>query len=381
MNAVPTAPLVAATTADTHLVVDRVWKAFGAGEPVVRDVSFSLAQGQFMTLLGPSGSGKTTTLMMVAGFEAPTSGRIFARGRDVAQLPPNRRDFGVVFQGYALFPHMSVLDNVEFALRMRKVGRHLRRRRALDMLDKVGLADFAGRRPRELSGGQQQRVALARALAFEPEVLLLDEPLGALDKKMRETLQIEIKDLQRKTGVSILFITHDQEEAMMMSDVIAVMENGRIAQIDPPEELYRYPADPFVATFLGETNLMACELCGIEGGLVNVRMANGMMCQARPGKKPLEGVLHATLSVRPEGVRLLAPGESADNVVEAEILDRVFLGQHVRYVLRALDQTLVAVGNPAAGLVHAAAFGERVRIGWSRDAGQLLAHLTPSDKV
>jgi putative spermidine/putrescine transport system ATP-binding protein len=372
MNALPLTLRPAGAAAQTHLVVDRVSKAFGAGEPVVRDVSFSLDQGQFMTLLGPSGSGKTTTLMMVAGFETPTSGRIFAHGRDVAQLPPNRRDFGVVFQGYALFPNMSVLDNVEFALRMRKVRPDLRRRRGLDMLDKVGLSAFADRRPRELSGGQQQRVALARALAFEPEVLLLDEPLGALDKKMRETLQIEIKDLQRKTGVSILFITHDQEEAMMMSDVIAVMENGRIAQIDPPEEIYRHPADPFVATFLGETNLLPCELCGEEAGLVRIRMAGGMTGLARPGKRSLNGVVRTTLSLRPEGARLLAPGETADTVVEAQVTERVFLGQQVRHVLRALDQTLVVVGNPAAGAGHDAVVGERVRIGWARDSAQLL---------
>jgi ABC-type Fe3+/spermidine/putrescine transport system ATPase subunit len=364
--------MVKPAAADAYLALDHVWKAYGpAAEPVVRDISFEVGQGQFVTLLGPSGSGKTTTLMMAAGFEAPTRGRVFARGRDVSALPPNRREFGVVFQGYALFPHMSVRENVEFPLRMRRVDTAERRRRALDLLDKVGLAAFADRRPRELSGGQQQRVALARALAFQPDVLLLDEPLGALDKKMRETLQGEIKDIQRKTGVSVLFITHDQEEAMTMSDVICVMENGRIAQIDSPEEIYNHPTDPFVATFLGETNLMPCEVCGADGDLANVRMANGVSCLARPGKVRLDGVGRATLSLRPERLKLLAPHETADNVAEAELVERVFLGQQVRYTVKALGQTVVVIGGPADGPPIGA--GQLLRIGWSRDAGQILA--------
>jgi putative spermidine/putrescine transport system ATP-binding protein len=351
-----------------QLDVQRLWKSYGRlAAPVVRDVSFTLGQGQFLTLLGPSGSGKTTTLMMVAGFEAPSSGQIRARGRDVSALPPNRRDFGVVFQGYALFPHMSVQDNVEFALRMRGVDPAARRKRALDMLDKVGLAAFAGRRPRELSGGQQQRVALARALVFEPDVLLLDEPLGALDKTMRGTLQAEIKDIQRKTGVSVLFITHDQEEAMMMSDLIAVMEAGRVAQIGTPEQVYGRPADRFVATFLGETNLLACEICGAEGPSVQVRLADGSVCLAQPGGVGLQGVTKATLCLRPETLTLLAPDKTADNVVEAQILDRVFLGQQVRYTLAALGQSLIAVGPPGGALLSGP-----VRIGWSNEAGQLL---------
>ncbi len=358
--------------ADAYLALDRVWKAYGpAAEPVVRDISFEVGQGQFVTLLGPSGSGKTTTLMMAAGFEAPTQGRIFARGRDVSGLPANRRDFGVVFQGYALFPHMSVRENVEFPLRMRRMGGQDRRRQAMDMLDKVGLTAFADRRPRELSGGQQQRVALARALAFGPDVLLLDEPLGALDKKMRESLQVEIKDIQRNTGVSVLFITHDQEEAMMMSDVICVMENGRIAQTGSPEEVYNHPADAFVATFLGETNLMPCEICGVDQELANVRMADGMSCLARLGDARLGDARRTALSLRPERLRLLAPDETADNVADAELIERVFLGQQVRYTVRALGQMIVVIGGPGGAPPVGA--GERLRIGWARDAGQILA--------
>ena len=245
---------VATRASGRRLEVDGVWKAYDSGSYVVQDVSFTLEPGEFITLLGPSGSGKTTTLLMVAGFETPTRGRILVDGRDVAWLSPARRNFGVVFQGYALFPHLSVLENVEFALRMRRVSRHQSHLRAMEMLEKVGLTEFAKRRPRELSGGQQQRVALARALVFEPDALLLDEPLGALDKGLRETLQLEIKEIQRRIGISILLVTHDQDEAMMMSDYIAVMRNGRIVQLGSPADLYQHPRTPFVAGFLGETN-------------------------------------------------------------------------------------------------------------------------------
>lgn len=360
-------------TDGAHLSVEGVWKTYNPrAEPVIRDVSFTLGQGEFMTLLGPSGSGKTTTLMMVAGFELPSRGRICVRGRDVSYLPPNRRDFGVVFQGYALFPQMSVLDNVEFALRMRRMDAGARRRKGLDMLDKVGLSAFAHRRPRELSGGQQQRVALARALAFEPEVLLLDEPMAALDKNMREVMQAEIKEIQRKTGVSVLLITHDQEEAMMMSDSVAVMESGRIVQIDAPEQIYNHPVNAFVATFLGETNLLPCDMLSADGETVHLRMAGDVHCMTRPGRADLGAERQVTLSLRPEAVRLLGPHEAADNVVPAEVVERVFLGKQIRYRLRALGQTIVAIGN-SGGAGSGAAPGETVRIGWSQDASQILS--------
>lgn len=360
-------------TDHAHLTVEGVWKTYDPkSDPVVRDVSFTLEQGKFMTLLGPSGSGKTTTLMMVAGFEMPSQGHIYVRGRDVSHLPPNRRDFGVVFQGYALFPQMSVLDNVEFALRMRRMDAGARRKKGLEMLDKVGLSAFANRRPRELSGGQQQRVALARALAFEPDVLLLDEPLAALDKNMRETLQTEIKEIQRKTGVSVLFITHDQEEAMMMSDSVAVMDNGRIIQIDAPERIYNRPVNAFVATFLGETNLLPCDVLNADGGSVSLQMPGGVVCRARPGSASLGSARQAMLSLRPESVRLLGASDVADNEAPGEVLERVFLGKQTRYTLRALGHTIVAIGNSAGDAVSNVGPGQTVRIGWSHEAGQVL---------
>lgn len=360
--------------AGRHVAVHHVWKAYTPGHYVVRDVSLTLEPGEFLTLLGPSGSGKSSTLMMVAGFEQPSKGEIRVNGSDVAYLPPERRNFGVVFQGYALFPHMSVLENVEFSLRMKRVPRQRRRRRAMDMLERVGLADFAARRPRELSGGQQQRVALARALVFEPDALLLDEPLGALDRKLREQLQMEIKDLQRRVGVSILFVTHDQDEAMMMSDRIAVMTNGEVAQIGSPSDVYLHPATSFVASFLGETNLLPAICEGVDNGQAVVRFGNGMLARVRlPHTGPMPGVGDAALvSLRPERIRLLDATESAMQVADGVLTSYTFLGRHARSVVLALGQSL-AISTTELPPTICASPGARVRIGWNHDDAQLLA--------
>jgi putative spermidine/putrescine transport system ATP-binding protein len=356
-----------------RVVVRDVWKSYAPGSYAVREVGFALEPGEFLTLLGPSGSGKTTTLMMVAGFEAPSRGEIRVDGIDVAGLPPERRNFGIVFQGYALFPHKSVLDNVAFALLMRGVGRRERRRRALDMLDKVGLAGLEARRPRELSGGQQQRVALARALVFEPDALLLDEPLGALDRKLRETLQAEIKEIQRRVGISILYVTHDQDEAMTMSDRIAVMDRGRIVQIGTPAELYLHPATPFVAGFLGETNLLAATCLGTDGGHVRLRFADGAIGWAAAAR---DGVARrigdaVTVAVRPERTSVLRRGESADTAIDGVVIGGTFLGRHARYVVAALGDRL-AVSIAGGSLEAALEPGAAVRLGWSRDDAQIL---------
>lgn len=353
------------------LEVRNVWKSYG-GPYVVEDVSFTLEPGKLLTLLGPSGSGKTTTLMMAAGFEQPNRGEILVRGRDIAPLSADRRNFGVVFQGYALFPHMSVLENVEFPLRMRKADRAGRRKKALDMLVRVGLEQFAGRRPRELSGGQQQRVALARALVFEPDALLLDEPLGALDKNLREALQLEIKELQTRIGVAILYVTHDQDEAMVMSDHLAVFNRGRIIQIGRPDDVYYHPQTPFVANFLGETNLLGCEVTASDGKFADVRLESGQMgCACEPrGRERAQGTL-LLISVRPERIQFLAASEHRDNVIEGEVSSRVFLGSESRYLVSTPSAHLVvklgnAPGNPRV------AVGERVRLGFAREDAQLL---------
>jgi putative spermidine/putrescine transport system ATP-binding protein len=375
MDAASPAAFVADVTqpAGRHVDVRHIWKAYTAGNFVVRDVTFTLQPGEFLTLLGPSGSGKTSTLMMVAGFETPSEGEIHVDGRDVANLPPERRNFGVVFQGYALFPHMSVLDNVEFPLRMKRVARQQRRRLAIDMLERVGLADLASRRPRELSGGQQQRVALARALVFEPDALLLDEPLGALDRKLREQLQLEIKEIQRRVGISILFVTHDQDEAMTMSDRIAVMDHGEIVQIGSPSDVYLHPDTSFVASFLGETNLIPVTFQGIEDGQAVVRYDNSIPGRARmprTGSLPKAGG-GALVSLRPERIRLLSTGASAEQITEGTLISHTFLGRHARSVVAALGQTLAVSTTD----VSAAVLGEGggVRLGWNYDDAQLLA--------
>lgn len=369
-------PIATQHTAGRCLEVIGVWKSYVDKTYVVENVSFTLEPGQFLTLLGPSGSGKTTTLMMVAGFELPTRGEIRVGGRDVARLLPERRNFGVVFQGYALFPQMTVLENVEFGLWMRRLPRRECRRRGMEMLEKVGLVEFASRKPRELSGGQQQRVALARALVFEPDALLLDEPLGALDRRLREALQLEIKEIQRRIGISILYVTHDQDEAMMMSDRIAVMRSGRIVQLDSPTEIYQHPRTPFVANFLGETNLLPVIECQSEGGVAQVRFADGSLgfaAQPRGGSKKPAGS-KMMLSLRPERIQILRRPDQTDSVVTGTVRERTFLGRQIRYVVETLGQKLI-VSTTDPRLLAEIALDHRVQLGWAHGDAQLLAEL------
>jgi len=250
-----------ASTGEADVVLSRVRKSFGA-VVAVDDVSMSIARGSIVSLLGPSGCGKTTTLRLVAGFERPDAGEVAIRGARVNDVPPYRRDFGMVFQSYALFPHLTVADNVGFGLRMRHVPREERRRLVAEALALVKLEGFADRQPRQLSGGQQQRVALARAIVFKPAVLLLDEPLGALDKMLREEMQVELRQLQQRLAITTVFVTHDQEEALTLSDRVAVMRGGRIEQVGAPREIYERPATEFVAGFLGASNFLDAEVAG-----------------------------------------------------------------------------------------------------------------------
>ena len=362
--------------AGRHLELLGVSKSYGSGRLVVRDVSFTLHPGKFLTLLGPSGSGKTTTLMMVAGFETPTAGHVRVNGADVAGLPPNRRNFGVVFQGYGLFPHMSVLQNVEFPLRMRRLSQDKRRDLAMAMLDKVGLEGFSGRRPAQLSGGQQQRVALARALVFEPDALLLDEPLGALDKKLRDTLQAEIKALQARVGISILYVTHDQDEAMMMSDEIAIMNDGQVIQMGAPADIYLHPRTAFVAGFLGETNLIPCVHCGSDGKIASVKFTDGTFgsgLEMRHDRERGEGKA-GLLSIRPEAFEFLTGMATAPNQIDGRVSDYTFLGRHERYVVAALGQNVI-VSQPGQGRPRVR-IGDAVRLTWAGEKGQLLSRQT-----
>ncbi|MXP64619.1 ABC transporter ATP-binding protein [Roseomonas sp. M0104] len=307
-----------------HLRLEGLTRHYGgAPAPAVDAVSLDLPRGALLALLGPSGCGKTTTLRMIAGLERPDGGRILVGGQDVTALPPHRRQMGVVFQSYALFPHMTAAGNAAFGLEMRGLGRAERARRAQAALEMVGLGALAGRRPRQLSGGQQQRVALARALAIEPELLLLDEPLSALDAKLREGVRDEIRALQQRLGTTTVFVTHDQTEALAMADLVAVMDAGRVEQLAPPEEIFERPATRFVATFVGRAARLAGRLepggvfrCG--GGLA-LRSASGLA----PG--PAEAFL------RPHRVRLLAPAEAPppgfDNLLDATLARRTYTGE------------------------------------------------------
>ena len=288
--------------ADALITLEAISKRFGTFE-AVRSSSFSIGDGEFFTMLGPSGCGKTTTLRMIAGFEVPSDGRILLRGEDVTDVPPNRRPVNMVFQHYALFPHMSVLDNVAFGLKLKKVPKQERQRRALEMLEVVALDGLERRKPQQLSGGQQQRVALARALINNPAALLLDEPLGALDVKLRRALQLELKRVQSETGTTFVYVTHDQEEALAMSDRIAVMNEGVVDQIGTPREIYEQPATPFVADFVGSLNALEVVVDEVVGDNVVARFGEvgRVVAPAPPGAS---GGSTWRIAVRPERVRI-----------------------------------------------------------------------------
>jgi len=322
-------------------------KSFGPVEAVA-GIDLDVADGEFFAMLGPSGSGKTTVLRMIAGFETPTAGTVELGGRDVTRLAPFERDVNTVFQDYALFPHMSVLDNVEYGLRVKKVPKAERRERALDALRSVRLEGFEKRRPAQLSGGQRQRVALARALVNRPRVLLLDEPLGALDLKLREEMQVELKAIQREVGITFLFVTHDQEEALTMSDRIAVFNQGRIEQVGTPAEVYERPATAFVASFVGTSNLIS-----------------GEAARAVLGRE-------GTFSVRPEKLRVVLGDEETgpdEHEAAGTIREVVYAGPATRFVvdldaggrLIALQQNLQVSSMDVTGLR-----GARVRLVWHR---------------
>jgi putative spermidine/putrescine transport system ATP-binding protein len=262
----------AETTTSRHVEFIDVRKTYDGETLVVKNLNLEIGRGEFLTLLGPSGSGKTTSLMMLAGFEAPTSGDIRLAGRSIARLPPHRRDIGMVFQNYALFPHMTVAENLAFPLSVRKIPKPEIGERVTKALNMVHLARFGARRPAELSGGQQQRVALARALVFDPQLVLMDEPLGALDKQLREHMQLEIKHIHESLGVTVVYVTHDQTEALTMSDRIAVFNQGIIQQIDLPDRLYQQPANSFVANFIGENNRLNGIVREVSEGICRVEL-------------------------------------------------------------------------------------------------------------
>jgi len=353
----------------TGLDIANVVKSYDGVRRAVDGVSLAIPKGEFVTFLGPSGSGKTTTLMMIAGFEEPSAGDIRLDGRSLVSIAPHRRNIGMVFQNYALFPHMTAADNVAFPLRMRGVERAGQQRRAAAALDTVGLASMANRHPRELSGGQQQRVALARALVFEPDVLLLDEPLGALDKNLREQMQVEIKHLHRSLGITTIFVTHDQEEALTMSDRIGILRDGRLVQEGPPEEIYDRPKSEFAATFLGDANIFRGDSTGN-----GIRLPDGTAIAAEVGDRLAAGA-KASCAVRPERIRIATdagvPDTANANVLKGQVSKRIFAGNNSTYFVERAGQTLkVIVQNTGADRL---AEGQDVVLRWSPESTVLIA--------
>jgi spermidine/putrescine transport system ATP-binding protein len=339
---------------DVHL--DSLTKKFD-DVVAVDAISLDIERGRFFALLGPSGCGKTTTLRMIGGFEEPTSGSILLGGQDVSELPAHKRDVNTVFQSYALFPHLSIFENVAFGLRRRAVKGEELKRRVLEALDLVGLAGLGERKPRQLSGGQQQRVALARALVNHPRVLLLDEPLGALDLKLRKQMQLELKRIQHEVGLTFLHVTHDQEEAMTMADQIVVMNGGHIEQQGTPTELYELPRTAFVAGFLGVSNLLDGEVAG--PGRVKLRDGTEVSVPAETldGRKGT-----VAIGIRPEKIRV---GEGAENSLPGAVVESAYIGVSTQYIVEtAAGPVTVYVQNdrPGAGALPA---GERLTLGWS----------------
>lgn len=351
--------------------IDHVTKRF-ADYVAVADADFSIASGEFFSMLGPSGCGKTTTLRMIAGFETPTSGAIRLEGADVSRVPPHKRNVNTVFQHYALFPHMSVWDNVAYGPRSMKKDKAEVKRRVDELLEIVRLTDFAKRKPGQLSGGQQQRVALARALVNYPSALLLDEPLGALDLKLRQVMQFELKRIQREVGITFIYVTHDQEEALTMSDRIAVMNAGNVEQIGSPTEIYDRPSSVFVAGFIGQANLWPGRQRRADGSRAELDVL-GATLQAQAGDTAIEAGGHATLIVRPERIRVSTDAPVGDvATVAATVTDMTFQGPVVRLVLAAPDSsTIVAHVGPEQALPMLRP-GDRVHASWAPDASLVL---------
>jgi spermidine/putrescine transport system ATP-binding protein len=351
--------------------IDHVTKRF-ADYVAVADADFSIGSGEFFSMLGPSGCGKTTTLRMIAGFESPTEGAIRLKGADVSRVPPHKRNVNTVFQHYALFPHMSVWDNVAYGPRSLKVDKAEVRRRVNELLEIVRLTDFAKRKPAQLSGGQQQRVALARALVNYPSALLLDEPLGALDLKLRQVMQFELKRIQREVGITFVYVTHDQEEALTMSDRIAVMNAGDVEQIGTPSEIYDRPSTVFVASFIGQANLWPGRQNRLDGGLAELSVL-GTTLRARPGGTAIEPGGQATLMVRPERVRVSMEQPTGDiATLKATVTDLTFQGPVVRLSLTAPDESpILAHIGPEQDLPLLRP-GDEVHVCWAPDASLVL---------
>lgn len=351
------------STDEGFVVFDHVQKSYDGEVLVVKDLNLNIAKGEFVTMLGPSGSGKTTCLMMLAGFEVATHGDIRLGGQSINNIPPHKRGIGMVFQNYALFPHMTVGENLAFPLEVRKMGKDEREAKVQRALEMVQMGEFAGRRPAQLSGGQQQRIALARALVFDAELVLMDEPLGALDKQLREHMQYEIKHIHENLGITVVYVTHDQSEALTMSDRVAVFNDGVIKQLAPPDDLYERPENAFVAQFIGENNKLNGKVIGKEGAHVVVELDGGMTSKALAVNCGDVGE-RTVLSIRPERVTLSKNGA---NTTEALVKELIYLGDHIRcrMTVSGHDDFIVKVPN-SSGHDHLVV-GEKTPVSWQTE--------------
>ncbi len=366
---------------DNAVELRNVTKVYNSGRgaqtedvSAVKDMNLIIPHGKFFTLLGPSGCGKTTTLRLIAGFESPTSGEVFIQGKPMSRVPPNLRPVNTVFQNYALFPHMNVARNVGFGLEARRVPKAEREKKVAEALALVKLADMGGRKPSQLSGGQQQRVALARALVNQPAVLLLDEPLGALDLKLRKAMQIELKHIQEQVDITFVYVTHDQEEALTMSDFIAVMKDGVIQQLGDPVTLYKTPVNRFVADFIGESNFIKGTVASLENGTARLTAAGGQVRVSAEGMDAAPGQ-PVTFTVRPEKISLSDPQHAPAENLSGMVQDMVYIGTDTRYVVALTDGEHVVVRVQNGCGSDAAEFkrGDRIAMHWSLEDARLLA--------
>jgi putative spermidine/putrescine transport system ATP-binding protein len=340
-----------------------VQKSYDGEILVVKDLNLDVERGEFLTMLGPSGSGKTTVLMMLAGFEPATHGEIYLDSEPINNVPPHKRGIGMVFQNYALFPHMTVYENLAFPLQVRRIGKAEVESKVQRALDMVQLGEFGHRRPGQLSGGQQQRVAVARSLVFDPKLVLMDEPLGALDKQLREQMQYEIKHIHESLGVTMVYVTHDQSEALTMSNRIAVFDDGIIQQLAAPDDLYERPENAFVAQFIGENNTLRGTVRELNGSACRIELDDGGEVQALTVNVSATGE-RSTLSLRPERVEVNPPDGKYPNVFEGKVKELIYLGDHIRTraIVCGHDDFIVKVPN-ASG--HAALReGDTVKFGW-----------------
>ena len=351
---------------------DKIDKSYDGEVLVVKNLNLNITKGEFVTMLGPSGSGKTTTLMMLAGFETPTNGEIYLQNKPISKIPPYEREIGMVFQNYALFPHMTVQENLSFPLQVRKFSKAEVTEKVNKALDMVELGEFGTRFPAQLSGGQQQRVALARALVFEPQLVLMDEPLGALDKNLREQMQYEIKHIHERINITVVYVTHDQSEALTMSNRIAVFNDGVVQQLSTPDVLYEKPENSFVAKFIGENNTMIGSVNNINGNFCEVKLEDGNIVKAL--KVNIGEIGSKTqLSVRPERVSVNSGDGNSDNSFQGKVEELIYLGDHIRVRSNACGNKDFIVKIPNEGKVNFKE-GDTINLSWKADDIRALDH-------